>query len=98
LGHPRGQAAGLLGLAGAAGAQGLAGRAARLLGAGDALRDAVGFALDPAERAVHDRAETTARGALDEAAFAAAYAEGRAMQPADAVAYALAPEEVADRA
>jgi non-specific serine/threonine protein kinase len=91
----RGVAVGLAGLAGAAAAQGRAARAARLLGAADALQEAIGFALDPSERAVHDRAETTARGALDEAAFAGAYAAGRALPWEDAVDDALAPEEAA---
>jgi predicted ATPase/DNA-binding XRE family transcriptional regulator len=78
-----------LGLTGLAGAQRQPARAARLLGAAAALQDAVGFTLDPAERAVHDRATTSARSALDADAFAGAYAAGRALSQEQAVVYAL---------
>ena len=45
-------------------------RAARLLGAAQRIRDAIGTAIAPCERADHARTETAARAALGEAAFA----------------------------
>src|SRR5262249_54302749 len=54
-------------------------RAARLFGAAEGLRAAMGALLPPADRAEHDRSVATARTALGEEAFAAAWAEGRAL-------------------
>jgi tetratricopeptide (TPR) repeat protein len=59
--------------------QGQAGRAARLFGAAEGLREAMGVLLPPAERAEHDRSVAAARTALGEPAFAAAWAAGQAM-------------------
>ena len=64
-------------------------RAAGLLGAAEALRGGTGITLRPSARAVHDPTVTAARSGLGDEAFAAAWAEGRAMTPEQAVAYAL---------
>jgi non-specific serine/threonine protein kinase len=87
----RGAEALLLGLAAAAAARGQPRRAARLLGAAATLRDASGAALDAADGAVHARAAAAARAGLGEAAYEAAWAAGRALPAAAAVAEALAP-------
>lgn len=68
-------------------------RAARLFGAAEALREAIGVTLLPAERVDHDRAAATARALAAEVAFAAAWAEGRTMTLEQAADYALATEE-----
>lgn len=85
---------GLLGMAGVA-ARGRADRAARLLGAAEALREAIGLSLAPLVTIRYDLEGYTAaaRGALGEAAFDAAFSEGRAMAPERAVQYALGKEE-----
>jgi tetratricopeptide (TPR) repeat protein len=64
-------------------------RAARLLGAAEALREAIGAPLSPGERPDHDRAVAAVRGELGEEAFAAARAEGRAMTLEQAITCAL---------
>jgi predicted ATPase len=79
----------LEGLAAVAVAQEQFERAARLLGTAEGLREATGAALPPAERAGHDRSVAAVRTALGEDAFAAAWAEGRAMPLEQAVQYAL---------
>jgi hypothetical protein len=63
--------------------------AAMLFGAAEAIRDALGTPLPPVDRADHDRCLAAVRAALGEEAFAAASAEGRAMELEQAVAYAL---------
>jgi non-specific serine/threonine protein kinase len=72
--------------------QGNYGRATRLFGAAEAQREAFGASMPPAARAEHDHHVADARAQLAEAAFAAAYAEGRAMTLKQAVDYALATE------
>jgi predicted ATPase/Tfp pilus assembly protein PilF len=89
LGNKRGTAYSLEGLAAVAGTQGQPERAARLFGAAEALREAIGAPLPPSDRTEHDRHVATARAALDEAAFAAAWAEGRALPLEQAIALAL---------
>lgn len=64
-------------------------RAARLLGAGKALNDTVGFHEKSSARTNRDHAIEDARRALPQAAFAAAWAEGQAMTAEQAAAYAL---------
>ncbi len=51
--------------------------AARLWGAAEALREAIGAPMPPVYRADYERAVVTARAQLDEEAFAAAWAGGR---------------------
>jgi tetratricopeptide (TPR) repeat protein len=63
--------------------------AVRLLGAVEALRETSGIPLSPADRAEYERAITTARAALDHAAFTAAWSEGRAMTLTAATEHAL---------
>ena len=68
-------------------------RAARLLGRADALREETAFATTtPFERRVRDETEAGLRASLGEDAYAAAYAEGRALALEDALALALRPD------
>jgi hypothetical protein len=92
-GDKKGIAECLAGLAGVAGVKGKADRAASLFGAAEAAREALGVVLWPANRIDHDRNVATIRAQLNGAAFAATWAEGRAMALEQAVAYAL--EEIA---
>jgi hypothetical protein len=64
-------------------------RAARLFGAAEVLREAGGVAIWPARRTLYDRFLALARDALGEAAFAAAWAEGRALSRREVLAEAL---------
>ena len=66
-----------------------AGWAARLLGAAEALRRAIGAPLTPADRSEYDARVAAARAQLGDGAFAAVWAEGRAMSLEQAVACAL---------
>ena len=78
-------------LAGVAVAEGRAGRAARLLGAADVLREAIGLAIFfPADRALRERYIAQTRAHLGERDFAAAWAAGRAMPLGRALAEATA--------
>ena len=65
-------------------------RAARLLGTAVPLRAATQTVMTAMEREEYARAVTAIRAELDEATFAAALAEGRAMPVEQAIAYALA--------
>ncbi|UED83634.1 BTAD domain-containing putative transcriptional regulator [Streptomyces profundus] len=82
---PRAVALALEGLAGAEAGLGRAARAARLLGAAEAARRAVGAPLPPAERWDVDRAAEAARTALGSAAFAREHAAGAARTPEEAL-------------
>jgi predicted ATPase/DNA-binding CsgD family transcriptional regulator len=66
-------------------------RAARLWGAAEALREQLGISLSPYDLAAsgYERDLAAVRSALDESAFDAAWAEGRAMPPEQAIGYAL---------
>ena len=64
-------------------------RAGRLWGAAAVLREKLGVARSPNERVEHEDELNTARAQLDEVAFAAAWAEGRAMTLEQAVVEAL---------
>jgi predicted ATPase/class 3 adenylate cyclase len=64
-------------------------RAARLFGAAEAVREAVGYHQTPRESALREPFLGTVRSRLEEAKWEAALAEGRAMTFDDAVAYAL---------
>jgi hypothetical protein len=70
-------------------ARGQAARGARLGGAARAVREALGVALPPYQQADQERAVQDMRAALGETAFAAAWAEGRALPLEEAVALAL---------
>jgi hypothetical protein len=82
----------LEGLAGVAAAQVRPGRTARLCGAAEALREAIGTPIWPVDRPTYERDVATMRAQLDEATFVAAWAEGRAMPLEQAIAYALNDE------
>jgi non-specific serine/threonine protein kinase len=69
-------------------------RAVRLLGASEALCEAMGVAQQPVDQVEIDRYLADAREQLDEAAFQAAWEEGRAMSLEEAVGYALGRDEV----
>jgi hypothetical protein len=64
--------------------------AARLFGAAEGQRTAIGKTLLPWDRADHNRYVETARAALGEAAFAVLWAEGRDLSLKQAAAVALA--------
>jgi non-specific serine/threonine protein kinase len=76
-----------------AGRRGFWEQAARLHGAAEALREAVGsgaLGLSPAEQAAYEGAVTTARTRLGDHAFAAAVADGRATPTEEVASAALA--------
>jgi hypothetical protein len=73
--------------------EGNPGRAVRLFAAAEGLRTALGEGMPPVERADFEAALTAARAALGDEAFAAAWAEGRAMTREQAVAFASEPED-----
>ena len=72
-----------------AGLQGQAVRSARLWGAAEALREAVGLHLSPLERSHYAPHIAAARARLDEGWWEAAWAQGRTMTPEQSVEYAL---------
>jgi len=86
-----GIAQGLLGIGGVASAVRQAERAARLLSAAETLLDSIGLsvAVWPDVRADYERYVAAARAQLDEATFAAAWAEGRALSLDQIVAEVL---------
>jgi predicted ATPase/class 3 adenylate cyclase len=89
LGHKPHIPACLEGLAWVAGEQGQPKQAAQLLGAAEALREASGASIPPADHAEYERTVTAVRAQLDAATFAAAWAAGRALSLEQAIAYAL---------
>ncbi|MFF8604823.1 BTAD domain-containing putative transcriptional regulator [Streptomyces sp. NPDC015346] len=91
-GDPRAIALALEGLAGAHALAGRAHTAARLLGAAARLRSSTGAPLPPAEQGDVDRASASARKALGEEGFEAAFTEGAASTPEAVVAEAAAAE------
>ena len=72
-----------------AAATGLPERAARLFGAVEAAREVRDFMLWRPHRSELERAVSATRAQFDELAFARAWADGRAMTPEQAIAYAL---------
>jgi tetratricopeptide (TPR) repeat protein len=94
LGIKAGIAQTLESMAGLAGALGETQGAARLWGAADALREAVGVPWLPLERRIHLPYLDAIRSRSEEAVWMKAWEEGRAMTPEEAVSYAL-KEEVA---
>ncbi len=83
----------LEGLACAVGTKGETERAAKLFGAAQGLREAVGYQKSLSERAVQEPYLVASRSRLEEAAWEAAFAEGRTMELEEAVEYALSEEE-----
>jgi non-specific serine/threonine protein kinase len=84
-------------MAGVAALQGEPARASRLWGASEVLREVLGLPLTSLVRDRYDYEGylAAARAELDEAAFEAAWSEGRAMSPEQAIEYALGTEEPA---
>jgi len=74
-------------------AAGQAERAARLLGADEALREAHTIPIWSDPRRQYDRLVATARAALGDETFAAAWAAGRALTLEQAIAYALSEDD-----
>jgi predicted ATPase/DNA-binding SARP family transcriptional activator len=81
----------LSGFAAVLGTIGKPDQAARLFGAAESLLEASGMAgrLDPSDQKEFDHYLSDVRGQLDEAAFAKAWAEGRAMSLQQAIEFAL---------
>jgi non-specific serine/threonine protein kinase len=73
-------------------------RAARLFGAANELQEGLGFRPKPQDQERYDHYTVTTRAELGEAAFAAAWAEGRAMMLEQAIDYALAWSEPVESA
>ncbi len=90
LGIQRDVAVALEQLAGLAAAREQFERAARLLGSAEALREAIGSPLPPADRAGYERLHASVGAALGEHLFAAARLAGRATPLDRAVTSALA--------
>jgi predicted ATPase len=88
LGSKQGVALCLLGLAEVACDQDQAERAITLLGAAQSLLDATGVRKSPSDQARYERTLAAARAQVGEAAFHAAWADGRAMTFEQAVEYA----------
>jgi predicted ATPase/serine/threonine protein kinase len=65
------------------------GRAARLAGAADGLREAIGYELEPTDEAFRARYLALLRARAGDAGVDAAMAEGRAMTPDQAIDFAL---------
>jgi non-specific serine/threonine protein kinase len=89
LGDRLAQAQSLEDLAVLASRQGEPERAIRLLGAAEAFCETLGARAPMAVPAEYERAVVEGRARLSEAAFAAAWAEGRGMSLEDAIAFAL---------
>jgi predicted ATPase/DNA-binding SARP family transcriptional activator/DNA-binding CsgD family transcriptional regulator len=68
-------------------------RAAKLYGAADALRDAIGAPLAPVDRSDYEHNLAAARSQLDEAAWETVWVEGQAMTIEEAVEFALFEEK-----
>jgi ATP/maltotriose-dependent transcriptional regulator MalT len=85
---------GIIGLAGVAASQGLPVRAARLWGAAEGMSETYGTQLARAVRALIDYEGRLAvvRSRLDDAAWSAAWEEGRGMNSEQAIEYALEQE------
>jgi hypothetical protein len=99
LGHKQGIAANLDWLARAAAGPAMTPehrhRAARLLGAADALRAAIGAPLPPSERADYERTVAALRASLGDVGYEVAWAGGQALTLDEAFALALATSPVA---
>jgi len=93
VGYRWGIVAGLAEWAELANAKGQVKRAVRLFGATDSLYEVIGAHAEPAARVRYERAMAAARVQLGETAFAAPWAEGRAMTLEQAIAYALETDQ-----
>ncbi len=80
----------LAGLAGIAAAKGQPEQAVQLFGAAQGLRDSTNVVAEPADRIEAERDLSAVRAQLSQEAFAAAWAQGRALTVEQAVAYAQA--------
>ncbi len=89
LGDKRGIAECLECLASVGAAANQAERAARLLGAAEALREAIRAPLPPSNRPTYELTVATVRDRLKEEAFAEAWAQGRVMSMEEAIAEAM---------
>lgn len=76
-----------------AAAQGYAERAVCLAGADKTLREAIAATMVPSHRADYENGLATARQALSESAFDAAWSKGRSMTLEQAVDYAMSSED-----
>ncbi len=87
----------LVGAAGVAVLRDRTARAARLFGAAEALRKAIGYPAQPLKQLTYDYEGflATTRAGLGETAFEAAFSEGQAMSPERAIEYALSADEPA---
>jgi hypothetical protein len=92
LGHQIALAQSLEDFAVLAGRERHAERAIRLLGAGEAFCERLGARPPVADATDYERTVAAGRAALGEAAFAAAWAEGRAMSLDEALEYALSED------
>jgi hypothetical protein len=81
-----------MGLAVVAYAQEHHGKAARLFGAAEVLRDTLGFRPYPSDQAYYEQCIDSARAALGDTGYEAAWSEGRAMTLEQAIEYALTTE------
>jgi non-specific serine/threonine protein kinase len=88
VGDKVGIAGSLRGLASIAALVGSHARSARLYGAAEAVREAIGAPF-PRHQSISERAMATARACLGEAAFAVAWHEGRELRLPDAITEAL---------
>jgi predicted ATPase/Tfp pilus assembly protein PilF len=89
FGMKEGIAAGLEGLAASFGKEGDPALAVRLLGAAEALREAIGHPLEYADRAPYERCVAGVRHALAPEEFSRSWSAGRAMPLEEAIACAL---------
>jgi len=85
----------LQGLAASAASEGRLARAARLWGVAEALLEKIEVAayIYAPDRSAYQGRVSAARAQLEEAAWQAAWAEGRAMSPEQAIGYTLSKEE-----
>jgi predicted ATPase/class 3 adenylate cyclase len=84
----------LEGLAAVVAGQGELGLAARLWGAAETVRGAIGEPIHPIYRADYERAVAAAQAQLGEEAFATAWAEGRTMPLEQVIDEALKPHQI----
>jgi non-specific serine/threonine protein kinase len=90
---------GVSGMAGVAALLGQSTRVAKLMGASAALREEIGLTSESLSNAHYDYEKylATARAGLGETAFDAAFSEGQAMSPEQAIEYALSAQDASPR-